>query len=267
MKIVTLIENLVYQKGLIAEHGISLYIDTGNKKILFDTGQSPAFIANAEQLGIDIAGIDAVIISHGHYDHTGGLEAFMKKNSHASVYLKKEALADKYKDKSRFIGITCNKELLKERSIYVNSITEIDKNLFIMPDIPVYNPADTSFNNFFVSGKDGLLQDEFKDELFLAIVKDEKLSVLSSCSHRGISNIAMTAKKQFGLPLHLIMGGFHLKNSGDKQCQSVKNFLAGNTPGNIGVCHCTGIEKFAEMKQCIGECNVFYNFAGNTVVI
>ena len=267
MKIITLIENLVSQKGLMAEHGISLYIDTGNKKILFDTGQSPAFIANAEQLGIDLTEVDAVVISHGHYDHTGGLEAFLKKNLHAPVYLKKEALIDKYKDRNRFIGAPCDKELLKERAIYVNATTEIDKNLFIMPDINVYNPDDTSFNNFFISGKEGFRQDEFKDELFLAIVKDKKLSILSSCSHRGISNIVRTAKEQFGLPLHLILGGFHLKNSEDKQYQSVKKFLTDNTPGNIGVCHCTGIEKLAEIKQCTGKCNVFYNYTGNTVVI
>ena len=80
MKIITLIENLTYKQGLVAEHGLSLYIESADKKILFDTGQSGLFMQNAKKLGINIEEIDSVILSHGHYDHTGGLYPFLQKN-------------------------------------------------------------------------------------------------------------------------------------------------------------------------------------------
>ena len=80
MRIVTLIENLVYKQGLTAEHGLSFYIETENRKILFDTGQSALFMQNAKTMDIDIREIDIVVVSHGHYDHTGGLHAFLLEN-------------------------------------------------------------------------------------------------------------------------------------------------------------------------------------------
>ena len=83
MKISTLIENLVNKKGLSAENGLALYIETGNKKILFDTGQTGLFMKNAKVLGISIEDIDILVLSHGHYDHTGGLYPFLAKNNKA----------------------------------------------------------------------------------------------------------------------------------------------------------------------------------------
>jgi len=116
MKIITLIENHVNSPGLVAEHGLSLYIDTGNKKILFDTGQSGLFIQNAQKLGIDIREIDLLVISHGHYDHTGGLYQFLEVNKKATVYAKKEIFTPKYSGKTRFIGTQPNEELLADLS-------------------------------------------------------------------------------------------------------------------------------------------------------
>src|SRR5690554_1923178 len=104
MQITTLVENLVYQPGLVAEHGLSFYIDTGKRRILFDTGQRNAFLVNARVMGIDLGKADALVISHGHYDHTGGLNAFLKANTTAPVYLKKQVLNKKYNANRQFIG-------------------------------------------------------------------------------------------------------------------------------------------------------------------
>ncbi len=102
MKITTLIENLVYKRGLFSEHGLSIYIETSNKKILFDTGQSGLFLENAKTLGISIDEIDAVVLSHGHYDHTGGLYLFLEKNSKAKIYAKRGIFTPKFNSHRHF---------------------------------------------------------------------------------------------------------------------------------------------------------------------
>ena len=90
MKLTTLIDNYVEKASLYAEHGLSILIDTGIVKILFDTGQSDNFIHNAEVLGIDLKEIDFVVLSHGHFDHTGGLYPFLQLNKKAKIICKKE---------------------------------------------------------------------------------------------------------------------------------------------------------------------------------
>ncbi len=264
MKIVTLIENLVYQQDLTAEHGLSLYIETENKKILFDMGYSGSFLKNAEILGIDISEIDAVIISHGHNDHTGGLYPFLKINSKAKVYIKKEAFLPKYGGNDRFIGIPYEPLLLDGRVEYVTNITEIDKNIFIMPDIPIVDSNDKHFHHFKIKKPSGFEEDEFQDELYLAIIQDDKLSIISSCSHRGITNIVKAAIEHFNLPVNMILGGFHIKDCSCYQYITITNYFEQISPKSLGVCHCTGVEKYADLvSQCYAR--VFYNHTGNEI--
>ncbi len=266
IKIVTLIENLVYKEGLFAEHGLAFYIETGNKKILFDTGQSELFLQNAKTMGIDFGDIDAVVISHGHYDHTGGLNTFLKVNSKAKIYIKKEAFMQKYLDNERFIGMLFDPLLTDARVEYVNKITEIDIGIFIMPDIPVINKIDTNFSRFKIRMPEGFENDVFKDELFLAITVNNKLSIISSCSHRGITNIVAAAIKHFNLPVNLILGGFHIKDCSTSQYVTITNYLEEISPKLIGVCHCTGIDKYADLKYSLNA-EVFYNYTGNLLEI
>ncbi len=266
MKLTTLIENLVYQPGLVSEHGLSLYLDTGRRRILFDTGQSAAFLANANALGIDISKVDALVISHGHYDHTGGLVAFLQENKFAPVYLKKEVFNKKYNSSRNFIGTPAVPEEFKNRFHHVEEVTKIDEGVFIVPHIPLIHAEDTSFDYFYTEKGEGMVNDEFDDELFMVVVNDGKLSVFSSCSHRGISNIVEEARRLFQLPVNLITGGFHLKNAPQEQYRSVLSYLRELKPENIGICHCTGVEHFPEMAKEVGD-RVFYNYTGNTVKI
>jgi 7,8-dihydropterin-6-yl-methyl-4-(beta-D-ribofuranosyl)aminobenzene 5'-phosphate synthase len=262
MKITTLIENLVYQPGLVSEHGLSFYIDSGRRRILFDTGQSDAFINNAKQLGIDLTNVDAVVISHGHYDHTGGLVAFLKENSNAPVYMKKAVFQKKYNNNNSFIGTAKLPAEYDNRIVWVEDVIEIDEGIFIVPHIPVKYEEDTSFRYFYTDKGKGMETDHFDDELFLTIVNENKLSVLSSCSHRGISNIVEEARRLFQLPVHLVTGGFHLKNAPQEQYLAVVDYLRELKPENIGICHCTGIENFSGIaKEAVGR--VFYNFTGH----
>ena len=105
MKIWTLMENAACREDLTAEHGLSLYIETGDRKILFDAGQSAAFADNAEKMGIDLEAVDLAILSHGHYDHSGGLKRFLEINGHAKIYVNQYAFDCCYHGDDRYIGV------------------------------------------------------------------------------------------------------------------------------------------------------------------
>lgn len=266
MKITTLIENLVYKQGLVAEHGLALYIETENHKILFDTGQSGLFLQNAQKLGVEIEDIDCLILSHGHYDHTGGLYPFLEKNSKAKVYAKKDVFIPKYHGPNRFIGTIRNEKLLKDRLIYVDTITEIAEGVFILPDIIIHNSLDTHLKGMNKKVGSEFVPDVFDDELFLVLKQNEQINIVTACSHRGITNICTTATEQFKLPIGLILGGFHTKNCTADQYQHITNYFREIQPQSIGVCHCTGIEKYAQLSHDL-DTNVFYNFSGIEVII
>ena len=106
MKITVLMENTAISPAFATEHGLSLYIETGKHKILFDAGQSGAFADNAAALGIDLQGTDLAILSHGHYDHADGLPVFLQRNSHAKIYVNEHAFLPCYHGRDRYIGIT-----------------------------------------------------------------------------------------------------------------------------------------------------------------
>jgi 7,8-dihydropterin-6-yl-methyl-4-(beta-D-ribofuranosyl)aminobenzene 5'-phosphate synthase len=266
MRIVTLIENLVDGGNLQAEHGLSLYIETEKRKILFDTGQSGLFLQNAMKLGIFLEDVDTLVLSHGHYDHTGGLYSFLEANKKAKVYAKRELFDPKYRSNKTFIGTPKNEDLLKDRLVFVDEPTELDEGIFIMPNVPIKYPIDTHFDGLLKLKDSKIVPDEFDDELFLALVQKNRVNIITACSHRGITNICESATDHFNLRVRLILGGFHMKNCTTEQYMHITHFLRTLQPKSLGVCHCTGIEKFADLRR---ECEVplFYNFTGNCITI
>ena len=128
MRVVTLIENTSPRDELVCEHGLSLYIETGEYRILFDAGQSGAFADNAEKLGIDLRKVDFAVLSHGHYDHGGGLLRFLEINSTAPVYLRKEAFEPHFNAASKDIGLD-RKLLDSNRLVFVDNDREIEPGI------------------------------------------------------------------------------------------------------------------------------------------
>jgi 7,8-dihydropterin-6-yl-methyl-4-(beta-D-ribofuranosyl)aminobenzene 5'-phosphate synthase len=264
MKIITLIENLVESGGLLAEHGLSVYIETDNRKILFDTGQSGMFLQNAKTLGVIVEDIDAVVLSHGHYDHTGGLYPFLEVNQKAKVYAKRDVFTPKYRSNKTFIGIPLNDEVLKDRLIFVDEVTELDEGVFMMPHIPIEYSVDTHFDGLLKQVNNELVADDFDDELFIALVHKTKINIITACSHRGITNICEAATNHFKLKVKLILGGFHMKNCTTEQYIHITHYFRKLQPKSLGVCHCTGIEKYADLRrEC--EMSFFYNFTGKEI--
>jgi len=263
IKITCLIENMVYRGGLQGEHGLSFHIDTGTHKVLFDTGQTGNFALNAPRLGIDISQVDAVVLSHGHYDHTGGLATFLELNSQAKIYLKKETLWPKFNG-TKEIGFVHKNLKFESRCKFIKSKTEIVPNIYVMNSIPVIDNNDTHWKHFFTEKAGQKISDCFNDEMFLALTENNKLSVLSSCSHRGISNIMRSATQHFKMPINLIAGGFHLKDTHPDSVKPIIEIFKTLKPEKVGVCHCTGLEHYELLKAAFPY-ETFYFHTGNSV--
>ena len=204
-KITTLAENSVYGKGLQGEHGLSLLVEAGEHKVLFDTGASDLFIQNARLMGVDLTDVEFVILSHGHRDHTGGLHTFLKMNSRAKVVCKQEVFRRKFKNE-RENGMLHPEALDKSRFWLIDETTEIVPGVFAFPGVRIVDRNDTHFEHFFVEIGGEMRPDTFEDELALILKSEKSLSVLSACSHRGITNIIRAVQTSFpGLGLKLVM--------------------------------------------------------------
>ncbi|HPR32879.1 MAG TPA: MBL fold metallo-hydrolase [Prolixibacteraceae bacterium] len=264
MRIVTLIENRVSTRGLVAEHGLSFFIDTGSRKIVFDTGQSGLFADNASKLGVDLAAADALVISHGHYDHTGGMARFLEINMSAPVFLKKEAFQQKLHNED-FIGIDPIIDPQSKRFRFVDSMMQIDESIYIFPETRIFYPVDQHREGFFIQDKGNRVPDLLQDELFLVFLVEGALTVLSSCSHNGISNMVETARSYFGLPVKRVIGGFHIRKSGEALMNHLISYFNQSGVEALYTGHCTGIDQFFELKRNCGA-TVTYHETGFEIV-
>lgn len=260
-KITTLVDNVVYYRELQAEHGLSLLIESGEKKVLFDTGSTDLFIRNARFLGIDLSKVDYLVLSHGHSDHSGGIRQFLELNPKAKVVCKKEVFQKKYKD-VRENGFQYAGKIDEKRLWLVDTITEIIPGMYVLPQIKITDKTDTHFEHFFTVVNENIVPDTFEDELALVIPDAKSLSVLSSCSHRGITNILRSAQEAFpDRTFNLVMGGFHINNAGEDKFNVISTYLGRKLPRRLGICHCTGIDNYARFHQEFST-RVFYSYTG-----
>ncbi len=250
MKLKILIENTVFQAEAKAELGFSLYIESNDgKRILFDTGQTGLFADNAQLFGIDLNTIDALVLSHGHYDHTGGVARFLSLNNHASIYAKQGFDGNKYGRGSRYIGLPQGTYIPSDRLVIVDQPTEIAEGIFIMPDIHLFDQKETHFSNLNIKTGDSFEVDIFNDEQYLAILHNDKLSIVSGCAHRGIVNTILSARQHFKQPLELVMGGFHTLHEDSNTIHALAQKLNELGIERIVACHCTGINQYAQLKS------------------
>lgn len=266
MRITTLIENLVYDKGLVAEHGLSLYIELAGKNILFDTGQSGLFMHNASQLGVKIEDVDILVLSHGHYDHTGGVKAFLSVNKKADIYTGKGFFDAKYSSRNGFIGAQLAEEEFNGRLKYVEDVISLDE-LYIMPKAHLFFPDDLNNRGLQLGTEQGFIDDTMEEEIYLVIKSKgtDHINIISACSHRGITNICQSAIEYFNCKVGLILGGFHTKGESDKKVDTIIDYLKSVNPLLLGVCHCTGVEHYGEFSH--SGLQVFYNFTGKITTI
>ena len=259
MKITALSENYVSKKGVCGEHGLSLYIETENKKILFDMGQGITFLNNSLSLGVDILDVDAAIISHGHYDHGGGLKFFFEKNKHSPVYINENAFG-KFYSKNGFIGLD-DSIINDKRIIFTKDTTEI------FPCVRLYMGKDVELSEESYSGNltkeeaGNMVCDDFFHEQYLLIEENGKKVLISGCSHRGVLNIIKKFEPD------VFVGGFHLFSL-DAQSSELESVAEKLNSYNViyHTCHCTGVEQFSSLKRIMGE-KLNYLYCGKSVEI
>jgi len=245
MQIHTLIENTTARPDLTAEHGLSLYIETGSHRILFDTGKSAAFADNAEKMGIDLSEADLCILSHGHYDHGGGIARFLEINSHAPVYLRQTAF-DPHFSSGKYIGL--DPALEGEPRLQVLSGDSTLAPGIRLCSMPLHhNPYPFGTFGQTVLREGISRQEDYTHEQYLLIEEAGRSICISGCSHRGVLNILSCFRPD------VFIGGFHfirMDPQGPELQAAARQLLTYPTRYYTG--HCTGQEQYTVLKSILG---------------
>lgn len=277
MKIINLIENTEGGCGCAYAHGLSFYVETGKHKLLLDLGPSEETIRNADALGIDLSAVDTVVLSHGHYDHSGGIIPFTKINGKALIYMQQSAVEDYYADdgeeaspRFRYIGIDKTVASLPQvRFLHGDKVIDDELELFVIRGRSHELPSTNK--NLLVREGDGYQKDDFGHEHFLVIRRDGKSILMSGCAHNGILSILDAYMEKYGKAPDLVVSGFHLMKKTDYSESEIEEIKAiakelRNYPTKFVTCHCTGIPAFVVMKDIMGD-SLEYVHSGEEVIL
>ena len=279
MKITTLIENHENcEKGLRGEHGLSILVQCEEKNILFDTGQTGAFIDNAKKMHVNLRSVDSLVLSHGHHDHSGGVMRFLKEeNEKADIYLGKGYFMPKYVQRSeggiRYNGNAFSQEefdnLVRNQNRKVIGIEEevyrLTRQVYLVAGIPMTNSQE-QLNPFFYLKNSDYEQDTFQDEIVMVAEREKGLVVIAGCSHRGIMNIITAVEEKFGRPVIGVIGGTHLIKAGQERLNYTIAELKKRNLEFLAVSHCTGEENIDRLQKEFGD-RFIRNITGNTITL
>lgn len=259
MKIVNLVEDT---KGgdCLNEHGLSFYVETKKHRLLVDSGATDMFARNAEMLGVDLAKVDIFILSHGHYDHSGGLTAFAKIAPNAKIYLKVSAGGEHYHlmpELEKYIGI--DKRIMElPQVVKVSGNMQIDDELFLFTDINGKRYPEWSNRELVKKVGDKFVRDDFVHEQCLVISQENRRLLMSGCAHNGILSILDKYSELFGAYPDTVISGFHMMKKTaltDEETEYIKQTARElmKTKALFYTGHCTGQRAFEIMKEVMGE--------------
>ncbi len=273
MRIINLIENTEGNRCCLFEHGLSFYVETQKHRLLVDTGASGAFMENAFRLGVDLLQIDMVILSHGHYDHAGGMLEFTRKNPGAKILMRKlakEAYYHKNADMEKYIGIDPQVAELPQVEL-LEGDKEIDGEISVFTNVTGRKSWPSGNMELKVKKNGTFYQDDFLHEQYVVLTQNKKRILLSGCAHNGILNILDKYREIYGKDPDVVISGFHMrKKSGytEEDIAMIKEtaIQLKKRDSVFYTGHCTGELPYQMMKELMGE-QLLYVHSGDEIFV
>ena len=273
LQITTLSENTAGRGSFLAEWGLSFLVETDEANILFDTGQSISASHNADLLGIDLSRVDKIVLSHGHFDHTGGLRHVLRRiGKEIEIIAHPDIWQAKYVthqgEEARYTGIPFHRQTLESLGARFNLTTEpvrITDNIMTTGEIPMVTDYEKIEPDLQVKEGNRFKPDKLRDDQALIVNTEAGLVVILGCAHRGIINTLYHARQIAGVKaIYAVLGGCHLLNATEERVWLTIAALKELEVQRLGVCHCTGLLASAIMAQEFGD-GFFFNNAGTSI--
>ncbi len=263
-KITVLCENTVPVPGLIGEHGFAAYVETPSTSLLFDTGQGFGLVPNSLRLKKDLAAVSKLVLSHGHFDHTGGMLAFLGVHGPCDIVAHPDVLLERFRwmpvgpeEKPVSIGMPWKKAYLVTRGAkfqWVETFDEIEKDVFVSGVVPRETEFETGDPKFALRENGQWQPDPFRDDYSLVLKTPKGLVVILGCAHAGIINILKHVTRETGTDrVYAVLGGTHLGFSPDEQLGKTIEALKEFQIEILAVSHCTGQGPIARLAAEFGS--------------